>query len=601
MSAPQATPDRSTASSEREYRSLPMPETLLDAFRRAVATWPTRTAVRSSDGRSSWTWSALHDEVTRLAAGFHALGVRRGDRVALLMRNRPEFYAVDLALVSLSAVPVSLYATAPPAHQELVLADAGAVAVVTEPALRAALDSVTLPRHRILVDGPGDDGWLTLDAVGDRGAGVAGAVEPAADDVLTTVYTSGTTGAPKGVLLTHRNVLATCRSVVEALRVPSGTVIVPWLPAAHVGEHTGGYALPIYQGFEMVTVADPRRIVEELPGIRPGYFYAPPRVFEKLRAGFDSWMLGLEPDVHDRLRRDLDAAFERVRLRQAHRPVPAEAEAAAARARALVRPWLDQVGLGELRVAVVATAPNPGPLMEFFHAVGIPMGEAYGLTESAAGGTVVAPDAIRIGTVGRAGLGVELATAEDGEILIRGPHVMPGYHDRPDATAEAIDDDGWLHTGDLGRLDADGYLSVIGRAKELIIDSNGKNIAPVAVESAVAAASPLIGQVVCHGDGRPYLVALVTLAVDHVREWAASRGIATTDLTALARDERVRKEIDTAVATGNRELSRPEQIKRFHVVGEDWIPGGTELTPTGKLRRSEIARAYAGVLDQLYA
>ena len=587
-----------------EYIPLELAETLTAALARTVRSRPDAVAVRSHDGRLSYTWSELAAEVDRWAAGFHALGLRRGDRVALLMTNRPEFYAIDLALVRIGAVPFSLYASSSPEQNQYSLTDSRAKAVVVERAFLPALSGVALPDLRVLLDGAPADGWhdvTGLHALGDPEA-LASVPEPQPDDLLTMIYTSGTTGPPKGALISHRNLMHAADSTLRSVRVPSGTTIVAWLPAAHIGERTGGYCMTVVQGFEAVTVADPRQVADLVPEIRPGYFYGPPRVFEKLRATFDSWLLGLEEGERARVQAGLEASLEHVRREQAGEAVPADVLEASREARTtLFKPWREQVGLDDLRIAVVATAPNPGPLMEFYHAVGIPMGEVYGLTESGAGGTVAAADSIRIGTVGRPGPHVELAIAEDDEILLRGPTIMVGYHDRPDATAAAIDDEGWLHTGDLGQVDADGYLKVIGRKKEIMISSSGKNISPVAVEAAIISASPLISQVLCVGDARPYNVALIVLDSEYATTWARQRGIPHDGLADLAESPELLQAVQAGVDAGNAKLNRPEQIKRFHVLPVEWTPGSDELTPTSKMRRAEIARKYSPTIEELYS
>ncbi|TYL54959.1 long-chain fatty acid--CoA ligase [Nocardioides sp. BGMRC 2183] len=587
-----------------QYRPLPPTGTLTEAFERTVAARPSRIAVRSHDGRLSYTWAELAAEVDRWAAGFHGLGLRHGDKVALLMENRPEFYAVDLALVRIGAVPFSLYGTSSPEQIRFALTDSGARGVVVARGFLPAVSGVDLPELRVVLDGREAEGWHDLTSLLSLGAQVdlAAVPKPAPDDLLTMIYTSGTTGPPKGALIGHRNMMFAADSTLRSVRVPSGTTIVSWLPAAHIGERTGGYCMTVVQGFEAVTVADPRAITDAVRRINPGYFYGPPRVFEKLRSTFDSWLLELDDSERMRVTAGLEASVEQVRREQAGDQVPADVLSLSQEAREVhFKPWRQRVGLDDLRIAVVATAPNPGPLMEFYHAVGIPMGEVYGLTESGAGGTSATADTIRIGTVGRAGAHMELRIADDGEILLRGPTLMLGYHNRPEATAAAIDDDGWLHTGDLGELDAGGYLSVVGRKKEIMISSSGKNISPVAVESAIISASPLVGQMMCVGDARPYNAALIVLDSEYAFDWARQRGIAAADLTDLVSAPELVSAVQEAVDAGNSKLSRPEQIKRFLVLPTEWLPGSDELTPTAKMRRAQISRKYAGLIEGLYS
>lgn len=590
---------------EQAVRTVADTDTLLSTLRRTVAQRGGHVAVRADDGSLTLTWDDLAGRAAALAAGFAALGVRKGDTVALLLRNRPEFYPVDLAAMTIGAVTVSLYATSAPPQLQHVISDAGATAVISERGLAGALDGLALPPLRFVVDDDDEPpaGWRPLRDVVAAGAGTAFDPPPAdPDDVITMIYTSGTTGNPKGVRITHRGVLATAVATNSVLGLPPGTTVISWLPAAHVGDRCGGYYIPMVTGWEVVTCADPRAVLDVLARAHPGYFYGPPRIFEKLRSDFEAWRDGLGPDVRTSVDAGLAAGYAEVRATQAGVAAPpAVAAGAAAFREGPLRGWKHDVGIDLLIVVLVATAPNPGPIMEFFHAIGTPMGEAYGLTESSGSGTVVAPDAIRIGKVGTASRGIELRIAEcgpaGGEVLLRGRAIMAGYHNLPGATAAAIDSEGWLNTGDLGAIDADGYLSIVGRAKELIISAQGKNIAPVTVESAIGPRSPLIGQICCVGDARPYLVALVVLDPGYAASWAARHGVSPDQ---VATDERALAEIRAAVDAGNAQLSRPEQVRRFRVLAVEWLPGGEELTPTAKLRRHRIVERYADVIEDLY-
>lgn len=577
-------------------------DTVLSVFRRTVEARPDAVAVRAHDGSMSLTWAELDRAACELASGFAALGVRAGDTVTLLLRNRPEFYSVDLAAMMLGAVTVSLYPTAAPEQLNHVLTDSGASVVVSERGLAGTLDGLDLPPLRFLVNGGTEenDGWRPMHEIAEAGdPAMPVPAPPHPDDVLTMIYTSGTTGDPKGVRITHRGVLATAVATNSELSLPPGTTVISWLPAAHVGDRLGGYYIPMLTGWEIVTCADPRLILDVVAHARPGYFFGPPRVFEKLRSDFATWRDGLDASARGHLDTGLAAAYAQVRARQAGAVVPdTVADVAAEFREGRVRDWKRAVGLDRLLVALVATAPNPGPVMEFFHAVGVPLGEAYGLTESTGAGTTVGPRTIRIGKVGTASLGMELRIGDGGEVLLRGPQVMAGYHGRPEATAAAIDTGGWLHTGDLGELDDDGYLSILGRAKELIINAQGKNISPVAVEAAVGTASPLIGHVCVVGDARAYLSALIVLDPVQVAGWAARNGVDEAD---AAGDPRLLAEVSAAVEAGNARLARPEHVRRFHLCDTEWLPGGDELTPTSKLRRHRIAELYADEIDALYA
>jgi long-chain acyl-CoA synthetase len=581
-----------------------MPSTVWDAFQDTLRRRPDEVAVRRHDGALAWTWAELDDQVATYAAAFHRLGLRRGQTAALLMGNRPEFYAIDLALVRLGVISVALYFTSSPEQQQHVLDDSGASMLVAEPGLMSTLDGVRLPSHVLQLDGATVPGWSPLADLAvapDEVDHLADAPMPEPEDVLALIYTSGTTGPSKGVMLTHRNVLSTAEATLDAQRVPEGSTAVSWLPFAHIGGRCSGYVTAVVQGWEIVTVDNPREIAEAVVGIRPDFFSGPPRVFEKLRSSFETWLLDLDEAHRGRVLAELALSEQRVDLEQEGRTVPPDLVARTDLARReLFGPWKESVGLDRLRVAVVATAPNPGPLMRFFHAIGIPMGEAYGLSESSAAGTACRPDRIRFGTVGTASRNMEIRLGDDGEIFLRGPAIMKGYLNLPEATAAAIDAEGWLATGDLGALDEDGYLSVVGRKKEIIVNASGKNISPVAVESALVSASPFISLACSVGDARPYLVALIVLDREYVAQWADGTGLGHLSPGELAAEPRLLERITDAVDAANARLSRPEQIKKFHVVADEWLPG-RELTPTSKMRRNEIGKRYHSAIVGMYA
>jgi long-subunit acyl-CoA synthetase (AMP-forming) len=298
----------------------------------------------------------------------------------------------------------------------------------------------------------------------------------------------------------------------------------------------------------------------------------------------------------------LEAAIRKVRLEQAGEPVPDELAAAVARADEQIFVGLRaMLGFDQVEAVNVGAAPTPVEVIEFFHAIGVPLAELWGMSETCGAGACNPPDRIKIGTVGPATPGVELKLAEDGELLVRGGVVMPGYRNLPDKTAEALDPDGWLHTGDIAQIDEDGYVKIVDRKKEIIINAAGKNMSPANIEATLKAASPLIGQACCIGDARPYNTALIVLDADFAPAWAKEQGIEGADLAQLAADERVRAAVQEGVDEANAKLARVEQIKRFHIVAGDWLPGGDELTPTMKLKRRPIADKYAAEIDALYA
>jgi long-chain acyl-CoA synthetase len=350
---------------------------------------------------------------------------------------------------------------------------------------------------------------------------------------------------------------------------------------AHVAERLCTHYFPIARGWEVTTCTEPRAIAGLVRDVRPEFFFSPPRLWEKLRSGA---LAGAD----DAALTELGDAVARVRAGEG----PQDGELAASiRAR---------LGLSDLKTAIVGAAPRSAEVIEFWHAVGVPLVEVYGMSESTGVATVNPPARIRIGTLGTALDGVEVRLCEQGEILIRGPVVMRGYRNSPEKTAEAIDPDGWLHTGDVGLFDEDGYLRIVDRIKELIINAAGKNMSPANIEATVKIAGGLVEQVWVIGNGRAYNAALITLDPDGARALAARLQIGHGSLAKLAADVRVRAEVAAQVERANECLAWAEQIKNFVLQGEDWAPGGDELTPTMKLRRGPIASKYAADIERLF-
>jgi long-chain acyl-CoA synthetase len=582
--------------------------TVAEAFRHTVAATPDRVAVRTLDDAVSLTWAALAQRVDAVAGGLAKLGVRRGDTVALLIGNRPEFHLVDLAVTTIGATPFSIYQTLPPEQIAYVVGDAGARLAIAETALLPNLLAARreLPGlERVVVIGASEAGAIPLGEV--EGSNPGFDVEAAwrsvtPEDVLTLIYTSGTTGPPKGVQLVHRNIMATARVLRQVIPVPEGGRVISWLPSAHIAERAAHHYLPLIFGLTITTCPNPKELLTYLSAVRPHWFFAVPRIWEKMKAGLEARLAGLPDEQRARVEAAFAASLEKVRLEQAGSPVPAVLADQVARADASIFAMLrSTLGLDEAVSVNVGAAPTPREVLEFFHALGIRVGELWGMSETTGTGTVNPPERMKLGTVGKPVPGVEIRLAADGEVLIRGDVVMIGYRNMPEKTAEVLDPDGWLATGDVGEIDADGYLRIIDRKKELIINSAGKNMSPANIESALKGASPLIGQVCVIGDARPYNTALVVLDPEYAATWAAQRGIADTPLADLARDAHVRAAVQEAVNGANARLSRVEQIKQFHLVPGDWMPGGDELTPTMKLKRKPISEKYAREIEAMYA
>jgi len=582
--------------------------TLTEALRRTAVSNPNIVAVRTVDDGISLTWAELLERVDAVAGGLAKLGVKRGDTVAIMLGNRVEFHIIDLAVAMLGATPFSIYTTYPASEIRYLVTDAGAkVAIVEQEFLAVILEArEELPEleHVILVDGEAP-GTIRLDEVEgsnpefDVAAAAAGV---AADDVLTLIYTSGTTGPPKGVQLSHKNVMVSAAAVEQIIRFGTGSRVISWLPAAHIAERMAHHYIPVIYAGTVTVCPNPREIISFLPQVRPNWFFAVPRIWEKLKAGLETMQASQPEEARTSVEQTMAAAVERVRLRQRREPVPEALEAQVAKADEEMFSHLRKMlGLDEVLAVNVGAAPTPVEVLEFFHALGIELAELWGMSETCGFGTCNRPGAVKIGTVGPPSPGTELKLAEDGEVLVRGEFVMLGYRNQPEKTAEAIDPEGWLHTGDIGEIDEDGYLKIVDRKKELIINAAGKNMSPANIEAAIKSGSPMIGQACCIGDARPYNVALIVLDSDYAPAWAAQHGIESTALADLAREPKVVEAVQAGIDDANRHLARVEQIKKFTIVPEDWLPGGEELTPTMKLKRKPIAAKYAAEIEAMYS
>jgi long-chain acyl-CoA synthetase len=583
--------------------------TLAEAFRMTVADRAGDVAIRTKDDAFTITWGELRERVDALAGGLAKLGLERGETLALMLSNRPEFHLCDLAGMMLGAAPFSIYNTYTAEQIAYLVADAEAEILICEqqylPQVLEARRELPGLEHVIVVDGEAPEGTLALAAVEGSNPGFdvdASIARIQPSDILTLIYTSGTTGPPKGVQLIHRNLLAAVEGLEVLIRFPRDGRVISWLPSAHIAERNAHHYLPIVFGLQITCCEDPRQVLAYLPEVRPSWFFAVPRIWEKLKAGLET-MIASQPEEQGRaIQAALDAAIHKVRLEQLGEPVPAELADQVAKADVEIFAGLrTMLGLDQVEAINVGAAPTPVEVLEFFHAIGLPLAELWGMSETCGAGSVNPSGRIKIGTVGPAAPGVQLKLDTDGEVLIKSEVVMPGYRNLPEKTREVFTDDGWLRTGDIGSFDDDGYLTIVDRKKELIISAAGKNMSPANIEASVKSASPLIGQACCIGDARPYNTALIVLDADFAPMWAAKQGIEDVSLESLAGDERVVAAIQEGVDVANAKLARVEQIKRFALVRGDWLPGGDELTPTMKLKRKPIAGKYAGEIERMYA
>jgi len=590
------------------------PRTVPELLMTRIAATPQAVAWQHRQG-GAWrdvTWEAFGARVRAIASGLRELGIARGDRVAILCGTRLAWIEVDLGALCAGAAVTTIYPSSTAEECRFLLQDCGARAIfVEDPRQLSKILEVwhDLPdlERAVLIDGePPDARATTLDALADRGeradAADPGAFEErvaaiAPEDLATMIYTSGTTGRPKGVRLTHDCWIATTAAAEEVVRpsLRGDDSQYLFLPLSHsFGKVLELAAIQI--GLPTAVDGDLAYLVTGLREVRPTFCGGVPRVFEKVHA-----------KIHAQAReRGAIAArllrwAERIGVAHARRRLAGEP----------ISPWLalrfavaDRIVFrkvnhgfgGRVRCFVSGGAPIAPDLAAFFHAAGLPVLEGYGLTESSAASVMNRLDDLKLGTVGKPNPGVELRIADDGEVLLRGRGIMAGYHGLPDETARALDAEGWLHTGDIGQLDADGFLTITGRKKELIITAGGKNIAPARFENLLKSRCHLVSQVLMHGDRRPYCVALITLDPEAARE-LAPEGASDDD---IARSPAVRAAVEAAVAEVNRELPSFETVKRFALLPRDFSVESGELTPSLKVRRAVVAQRHRATLDALY-
>jgi long-chain acyl-CoA synthetase len=578
-----------------------------------------RPAISWKEG-AGWrtaSWRQLRERVLDVGCGLASLGVGRGDFVGLMAANRPEHVIGVLGVVHAAASPSTFYSTLTAEQIQYVADNCGARAAILEnrgymERWVAILDRLPGLELVVLMEDAGaytDLGGvqvLSWQELVERGRAARAEhqerwreVEPG--DPMTVIYTSGTTGPPKGVVLTHENCLYEAEALDRTAGLTGELTSVSYLPLAHIAEQVLSLYIPLQKASHVYYCPDVKQAVEYVREARPSFFFGVPRVWEKMRAGITAKMKEEASPLKRALAQAaVETGKEVVRLRERGASIPTLlALKHAVLERLVLAKVRAALGLERCIFAASAAAPLPVDVAEFFAGLGLPIIEVYGMTETTGVATANRPGAIRIGTVGPELLGVEVKLAEDGELLVRGPNNTPGYLNRPEATAELIDEQGWLHTGDVGVQDEKGYFRIVDRKKELIITAGGKNISPANLENALKE-HPLVGQALAFGDRKPYVVALIVLDGEVAPAWARQQGISYGDFGELTSHPRVQEEVQRAVEAANARVARVEQVKRFEILPTEWTAESEELTPTMKLKRRVIHAKYADAIEGLY-
>jgi long-chain acyl-CoA synthetase len=591
-------------------RALVVGQTVPGEFVRRLDHRAGRPALRrlGDEGWETWTFAQLAEQISTHAAGLRAFGVEPGHRVLLMMRNRPDFHWLDTAAQMLRATPVSIYNSSSAKEIRYLASHAEARVAVVDDAvhlgrLHEARAGLPLLRHVLVLEPPDDlpDGVHDAAELRAHGSldlvGLAAAVQP--DDIATLVYTSGTTGPPKGVMIDQANVTCTVEQFRQLFPFDDteGRRVVSYLPMAHIAERMMTHYLGIMLGFDVHCCPDPGLVASYLREAHPEIVVGVPRVWERI---YNAAIAAIAGDAERKAQfdQDLEVALaiksaERAGTpsREQHDTWQLLDQVSFANVRALV-------GLDAVAVAMTGAAPIPRALLEWFNAIGVPLSELYGMSESS-GPMTWSPEANRPGSVGQAIPGCEVKLADDGEVICRGGNVFRGYFKQPDTTAETVID-GWLHTGDIGELDDEGYLRIVDRKKDLIITSGGKTISPANLEAALKTI-PLVGQAAAIGDQRKFVAAILVLDPENAAMWARKHGKEGASTVDLAGDPELRAEVQAGLDEVNKQFAQAAQIKRFTLVGQEWLADGDVLSPTSKLKRRGINARYAAEIEAMYA
>jgi long-subunit acyl-CoA synthetase (AMP-forming) len=588
-----------------------MPDTVFEVFEATARAHAGRPAMRRKR-EGAWapiTWGEYRSAVRQAARGLAALGVGSGTGVAIMGFSRPEWYIANIATMAAGGLPAGVYTTNTPEQCHYIAEHAEAVvAIVEKPEYLERFLAVRgrLPRLRaiVLMEGePSGEGVLSWAQLLDRGSSFGekeidrriAAARP--DDVCTLIYTSGTTGAPKAVMLTHRNLSWIAEKIVELLDVRAEDRIISYLPLSHIAEQVASLYISMSTGACVYFAESIEKLADNLREVRPSLFLGVPRVWEKIQAGIQAAGAQNSP-----LKKKIAAWARKVGLAAGYADQQGRS-----------RPWTyplanrlvfskvrEKLGMDATRLAVASAAPMAVETHEFFLSLGIPIMDIWGMSELTGPATISVPSSYRTGRSGRVLPGSEMKLADDGELLVRGPHVFKGYYKNEEVTRETLDADGWLHSGDVAEIDAEGFVRITDRKKELIITAGGKNIAPTYLEGKLKQI-PTISQAVAIGDRRPYVAALLAVDSNRVTAEAEKAGSPARTPEEAARCPVFEAHVEKQVEEINRGLARYEQIKRFALLPSELTTDGGELTPTMKLKRRVIHEKYRDAIEALYA
>jgi long-chain acyl-CoA synthetase len=590
-------------------------KTIVDYLDRNAESYSDKPAIHWKNGEwESLTWSQYRDAVHEVAAGLQSLGVGNQEFVAVMAGNRPEHVIADYAAVHAGATPVTIYSTLAASQIQYIGDNCKAtVAILEDLEFMKRWEEIRpeLPNLRYVVLMSGAENYATADWVLSWDDLVARgkehlATDPEAvkraasaigpDTLATLIYTSGTTGTPKGVMISQRNVVWTLECLRRAADLEIGARMVSYLPLAHIAERLATHYLGTYLAGQVWYCPNLAGVLEYIQEAKPTLFVGVPRVYEKFHARLMARFEEAEGLKGTILHKALELGMKRVEAEMEGKSPPAFAGLLDKIALSKVREGL---GMEEVKIAITAAAPINPDLVKFFQSIGIPLFELYGMSETTGPATTNVPGAAKIGSVGKALPGVEVKVAEDGELLMRGGVITQGYYKLDHETRESFGSDGWLYSGDLARIDEDGFVWIVGRKKEIIITAAGKNIAPAKLETALGN-HPLISKACMIGDQRKFLSMVIALDAEEAPAWAASRGLEYHDLATFSRLPQVQDEIAQAVAEANEKVARVEQIKKWIVVPDEWTPDSGEVTPSLKLKRRVVLDQYADQIESMY-